>query len=1075
MPFITLAIDGGLNLVTPPVSVAPGRIQDCNNFEVALNQGLKSVDGIERFDGGPSPSAGVFNGWSVPVTGNTIGITHLVDLDFVGGTIEFNCYNEKTGDFFTLACPINYSIGLTATTGVIYFSTANASDSLILGDILAGGLNGNIFNNNNPAAYSFDGVDAAIFVQGTVVPSSAFATVQDNLTSQAAAYALIRTQVQEVPGQGNVLGLFWLKDELYACRDYFTLAYDASTSTPDYDDELFIGASYAAATWKGFLAKNVVTSSDSSTGVAAGLMMFYNTTGTATLATLYNHTQGDIAVATVTSLDAGALGAGLYRADGFRGSTVATQSWTHQNLGYYVRYKDGAADFVPANRIAPQTPYASLITSTDWVVADAQISTGAWVPMGSSAPASIWQAVQTVDEDVSYACKGFASNVLSAAFWVNSFGLTDTDIPAGSTITGFTIEVERRAYRPVAVNAGANLQDGILELKWAADSGVGGVGNFGNPVLNWVASASLPDSAIPPYVTITYGGAQSLLGYTNIGPEDVKASDFGFRMSVKCTGYSAPGGAASPDGANSISAHVSAVRAKVHFVPPQSKIYYWNVNAAAPTAVVAEVVTSYLTSGSVATTDAKGHLFLMNLGTNRAVGADEEIRTYPAPGVTPDGGVADGSSLIARTETSVTKNVMDWSALLSGQGKKPNQSKYQYDTSNFYAAADFDAIYGVSGAGPAFMYDGYAFTRIYTGTPEQDDIPRHVRVHQSRLFLGYKSGSVQWSVAGDPLSFDPLNFAGEIGVGAAVRGLIELNGDTLAQLTQKGVSMIQGDVGLSPYPGIISPDVGCVEYSAQSMGQFMYTSFRGIQNLRATQAYGDFDTSQFSRDVWSWLNPRVQTSAFFESANIGVINSLAVRNKSQYRLMFADGKQLTATFLRQGEMPQYTIQTYYHADAVTPLTWDVVTAGVETNGRDRLFGATNDGTGYVYEIDRGYSFDGAAITGFAELVVMDQGAPQQKKEYTDLQVHGIATGYASFNTSRATNYGQPDPSINYANVFGSLTAAPTGSEAYFSSAVPIRNFGRNLTLRFDRSSNSEPPVTLQAVSYNIESAGDKRT
>jgi len=1064
MPFITLAIDGGLNLVTPPVSVAPGRIQDCNNFEVALNQGLKSVDGYERFDGGPSPSS-TNRLWSVVLTGgDATAMNNLAIGTFVGGVANFK-YRFDGGDIITMECPVVYtSTNVAQTEGIAYFTTPTPSDSTILQQVIAG-TGGYAFSDAFLFLSIFSGgLIVGAYVRGSVLSNKSLTTVQDQLTANAVYYNTVRADIQEVPGQGNVLGLFWLKDELYACRDYFTLAYDASTSTPDYDDELFIGASYAAATWKGFLAKNVVTSSDSSTGVAAGLMMFYNTTGTATLATLYNHTQGDIAVATVTSLDAGALGAGLYRADGFRGSTVATQSWTHQELGYRVRYKDGVENFVPANRIAPQTPYADLIQTTDWVVPDSQVSVGGWTPVGD---ATIYGAVSIDNlDDTIYAGKGFASSTQSLAFWVNNFGLLDVDIPDGSTITGFTIEVKRRAYQGSGVSGG-QIQDFILELKFPP--GVGGTGNFANTALNWPKSSTTPDEA--NYLTVTYGGEQSLLGYRNVTPDSVKSSDFGVRMAVKCTGYVGPGGSPGVDQVNTLTARVALLRVKVHYVPPQSKIYFWNGTSA----VVADVVSSYLTSGTVSGMDAKGHLFLMSVEGNRAISADEEIRTYPAPGIAPDGGGSDGSSLIALTENSATKNVMDWSALLSGQGKKPNQSKYQYDTSNFYAAADFDAIYGVSGAGPAFMYDGYAFTRIYTGTPEQDDIPRHVRVHQSRLFLGYKSGSVQWSVAGDPLSFDPLNFAGEIGVGAAVRGLIELNGDTLAQLTQKGVSMIQGDVGLSPYPGIISPDVGCVEYSAQSMGQFMYTSFRGIQNLRATQAYGDFDTSQFSRDVWSWLNPRVQTSAFFESANIGVINSLAVRNKSQYRLMFADGKQLTATFLRQGEMPQYTIQTYYHADAVTPLTWDVVTAGVETNGRDRLFGATNDGTGYVYEIDRGYSFDGAAITGFAELVVMDQGAPQQKKEYTDLQVHGIATGYASFNTSRATNYGQPDPSINYANVFGSLTAAPTGSEAYFSSAVPIRNFGRNLTLRFDRSSNSEPPVTLQAVSYNIESAGDKRT
>ena len=912
----------------------------------------------------------------------------------------------------------------------------------------------------------------------SLISSSGYGnTTQETLAAKKVAYNATRAQVQEVPGQENVLGLFWLKDYLYACRDYETLAYDTGTSAPLPDDELFIGASYAAATWKGFLAKQVIDDANSTTGYTAGVMMFYNTTGTATAATIYNHSQGDISVATVTSVGASAQGAGLYRADGTRGSTVATQSWTHQDLGWRVRYKEGVLDFVPANRAAPLASYTDLIETTDWFVADAQVSTGAWGPLGSGAPANIWTALQSVDGDVSYACKGLASNTTSDAFWVNSFGISDTDVPPGSAITGFTVELTRRAYRPVAVNAGANIQDAVLELKWAADSGVGGVASFANRDLNWTASATNPDSAAPPYVTVTYGGEQSLLGYTNVDANDVKSSDFGFRMSVKCTGYTGPGGSASNDGANSISAHVSSVRIKVHYVPPQSKVYFWNVNDPAPTAVVADVVQSYLTSGTVSGSDAKGHLFLMGDTPSRLVGADEEIRTYPAPGFTPDGGASDGSQLIAMSENSLTRNVMDWSTLLNNQGQDPNQSKYQYDIGNFTAVAGFEAIYGVSGAGPAFMYDGYAFTRMYTGIgAEDEDTPRHVKVHQGRLFLGYESGTVVFSDANNPLSYDAaIGTAGFIPITSPIRGLMKLNGDTLAQMTQNGVTMIQGDVSQGPYAGDISPDVGCVEYTAQNTGQYMYTSFRGIQNLRATQAYGDFDTSQFSWDVWSWLRPRVQTSAFFESNNIGVINSLAVRNKSQYRLMFADGYQLTATFLREGEMPQFTIQYYVQADGTTPHTWDVVTAGVESNGRDRLFGSTNDGTGYVYEIDRGYSFDSAAITGFATLVVDDSRTPNQYKDYSNISIHGIAQDYASFDLSRSVNYNGVDVTQKYAQVFGSLTAAPTGQEAYFASFSPVRITGRNLTLRFDFSHDDQPPTTIQAVSYNIKPLGDKES
>lgn len=1076
MPFITVPIDGGLDLVTPPVSVMPGRMQDCENFEVALNQGAKSIDGYERFDGGPSPSASA-RLWLVTVNGLDVDKhDRLVNQYFVSGEVQFG-YNYRGVFTGSVLGTIVFTSATSATTGNIYFVTGTRNDSQILTNILAGNT-GYTFSNLTSILvqiYINGAYDSYIYLYVAVTADAMLPTVQATQAAQAAYYSDVRATVQEVPGQDNVLGLFWLKDELYACRDYFTLAYEDTVSTAAYNDELFIGTSYAAATWKGFLAKDAVLSANSLTAGNSGVMMFYNTTGTATLATLKNHTQGDIDVATVTGINAESQGAGLYRADGTRGADVATQSWTHQDIGYRIRYKDGEAEFVPANRVSPTTDIADLIQETEWVVPDTIKATGgAWV-QGSDPGPTPWlpfpsaNGLQSDDGDMSYFGCLHTANGARPPFWVNNFGLSDTDVPDGSTVTGFTVEVTRRAY--TGGTATGNIRDYAIQLKFAADSGVTGTtASFADRFANWPTSSVSPDpingSPPPTYTTYapkTYGGAQSLLGYGGVSPDVVKSADFGFSMNTECVGFGA--------GTVGVESRVTLIRIKVHFVPPQSKIYFWNGS----TAVLAEVVMPYQTSGSVAMSTAKGHLFLMNVGTNRPVEADEEIRTYPGPGVTPDGG-ADGSTLIAMTENSMTKNVMDWGALLTGQGKQPIKAKYQYVVSNFYAAADFDAIYGVSGCGPAFMYDGFAFTRIYTGTPEQDDIPRHCAVHQSRLFLGYRSGSVQFSVAGNPLLWDSItNDASEIGVGAAVRGLMELNGDTLAEMTQKGVSMIQGDVSLTPYPGVISPDVGCVEYSAQSMGQFMYTSFRGIQNLRATQSYGDFDTSQFSWDVWSFLRPRVQTSAFFESANIGVINSLAVRNKSQYRLMFADGKQLTATFLREGEMPQYTIQQYYHANGTTPLTWDVVTAGVESNGRDRLFGATNDGTGYVYEIDRGYSFDGGNIVGYFVMAIDDQRSPAQDKAFPDMHIYGIATDYAAFTMSRGVNYQDPNPTYNYPQRFGSLTAVPTGEEAYGVSNTPVRNFGANISFRFDVNSNSQPPVTIQAISYYITPAGQKRT
>ena len=1066
MPFITIPVDGGLDLLSPPVTVSPGRLQDCENFEVAINQGVKSIDGYERFDGGPSPS-GINRLWVCHLT-TIVSEEFIADIEsglYVGGYLDLPYSYEGVGQS-PLQPRVFYTEMTGASTANVYVATENAEDSQILSllvgnaeeyELLTGA---GIFNPGG----SFFGI-----IVGGIEENAELSSVSASLASKATYYNIVRDTIQEVPGQGNILGLFWLKDELYACRDYFTLAYEDTVSTAAYNDELFIGASYAAATWKGFLAKDAVLSANSLTAGNSGVMMFYNTTGTATTGTLKNHSASDAAVATVTAINAAAEGAGLYRADGTRGSTVSTQSWTHQDIGYRVRYKDGAAEFVPANRIRPNTDISDLIQETEWVVPDTIKSTGgAWVQGADPGPGP-WlpfpsaNGLQNNDGDGSYFGCVHTANGSRFPFWVNNFGLSDTDIPDGSTVTGVTVEVVRRAF--TGGTATGNIRDYEIKLMFAPGSGVTGTtASFADRSANWPSSSVSPDPG-PSYLTYatkSYGGAQSLLGYGGVSPDAVKSTDFGFSMNTECVGFGA--------GTVGVQSRITMVRLKVHFVPPQSKIYFWDGKSA----VLAEVVMPYETSGSIVNTDAKGHLFLMNVGTSRAVDADEEIRTYPGPSVTLDGGSGDGSTLIARTENSMTKNVMDWSNLLTVQGKAPNQSKYQYVTGNFYAASDFDAIYGVSGAGPAFMYDGFAFSRIYTGTPEQDDIPRHACIHQSRLFLGYRSGSVQFSVAGEPLSFDPLAFAGEIGFGSSIRGLMPLNGDTLAVMTQKGVSMIQGDVGLNPYPGVISPDVGCTEYSGQSMGQYIYTSFRGMQNLRATQAYGDFDTSQFSWDAWSFLRPRVQTSAFFESAPIGVINSLPVRNKSQYRLMFADGKQLTATFLREGELPQFTIQKYYAANGTTPLTWDVVTAGVETNGRDRLFGATNDGSGYVYEIDRGYSFDGGVINAYVTLVVDDQRSPFQNKQFTDCQVYGLATDYATFKMSRAADYLLPSSDIFYQHTFGSLTAVPTGEEQYATSATPVRIFGRNISLRFDVGS-IQPPVTIQAIALNMEPSGEKRT
>jgi hypothetical protein len=57
-----IPLNGGLDLVTPPLSVDPGFALAISGFEPWYNGGYRRVDGFERFSGKPKPSAAVCYG-----------------------------------------------------------------------------------------------------------------------------------------------------------------------------------------------------------------------------------------------------------------------------------------------------------------------------------------------------------------------------------------------------------------------------------------------------------------------------------------------------------------------------------------------------------------------------------------------------------------------------------------------------------------------------------------------------------------------------------------------------------------------------------------------------------------------------------------------------------------------------------------------------------------------------------------------------------------------------------------------------------------------------------------------------
>jgi hypothetical protein len=194
------------------------------------------------------------------------------------------------------------------------------------------------------------------------------------------------------------------------------------------------------------------------------------------------------------------------------------------------------------------------------------------------------------------------------------------------------------------------------------------------------------------------------------------------------------------------------------------------------------------------------------------------------------------------------------------------------------------------------------------------------------------------------------------------------------------------------------------------------------------------------------------------------------------RYFFADGAALSMTFLEDNEPPQFTIQTYYNSAGVA-LTWDVVQAFTESLGRDRIFGATADNTGFVYELERANSFNGFPITATASLVPDTAQVAYQNKEFKGIVCYGQAQDYASFTLSRSSDYTVPQQATGnnvIDEVFGSLTASPTGSVLPFATvgSADLSIEGTSICLRFDSSSSEQFPHLIQAVSYTVDPLQD---
>jgi hypothetical protein len=274
----------------------------------------------------------------------------------------------------------------------------------------------------------------------------------------------------------------------------------------------------------------------------------------------------------------------------------------------------------------------------------------------------------------------------------------------------------------------------------------------------------------------------------------------------------------------------------------------------------------------------------------------------------------------------------------------PN-GRYEMVVANFTAGPTSTKIYGCDGVNPPFQFDGTTYTAITT--TGMSFPPEHIYAFKGHLFLAYKT-SVIHSALGNPLDYQIINGAGEIGTSDNVTGFLVQpgtgDGGALAIYGRNTIYMLYGSSSADWKFVTFGVGVGGIPFTMQNLADSYTLDDRGIISMKSSLNYGNFDTGSLTYNIATVL------SAHRALASASSVN----RQYSQYRVFFSDGYGIFCTIANSESVGHGIVQ---YPDPVL-CAWD----GEWADGSPvSIFGTSS---GHVMQNDVGTSFDGALINGY---------------------------------------------------------------------------------------------------------------
>lgn len=382
---------------------------------------------------------------------------------------------------------------------------------------------------------------------------------------------------------------------------------------------------------------------------------------------------------------------------------------------------------------------------------------------------------------------------------------------------------------------------------------------------------------------------------------------------------------------------------------------------------------------------------------------------------------------------------------------------YRFINNNFYGQASENRMYAAYGQGYAWEWDGSIFAPIEHGSALY---PTTIAEHKDHLFLGFDQGSIVSSATAQPLNFSALEGAVEIAVGDQILDMQSMVGGVLMIGCRNRVEMLYGN-NVDTWQKQKYVDHGTrARTSKEIAGRVLVLDDRGIQQLSATQAYGDFSTTALSYLYADTLLRLVRQGEL----PVSVVS----QSKSQYRIYLGT----------QGFHLTYDGPKYVGAMPVK-LRHKVVCicSGEDPSGNELvMFGSDN---GFVYQMERTNFFNGDPIGWRLQLAFGYQKAPTRRKQYKRMVIDAAVigddvtlSGKALFDFDRSpsetlTAIDLPSGGVDYwgTGEWGEFRwAAPLGSEA----VLDTEGLGNNMSVVISGVGSEDSSISLySAVAHFI--------